>query len=57
MVDLVKGTLTGRNYGWLPDETPEAIAHVAKVVREDNGQGDLGSRIRWTRVFHPTHRN
>ena len=45
MVDLVKGTLTGRNYGWLPDESPEAMAHVAKIVREDNGQGDLAQEF------------
>ena len=45
MVDLVKGTLTGRNYGWLPNEQAEAIAHIAKVVREDNGQGDLAQEF------------
>lgn len=41
MVDLVKGTLTGRNYGWLPGEFAQAVAHIAKVIREDDGQGDL----------------
>ena len=45
MADLVKGTLTGRNYGWLPDEGPEAIAHIAKIVREDNGQGELAQEF------------
>lgn len=43
MVDLVKGTLSGRNYGWIPGEGAMAIAHVAKVIREDNGEGDLAS--------------
>ena len=45
MVDLVKSTLTGRNYGWLPDESPKAIAHIVKIVREDNGQGDLAQEF------------
>lgn len=39
--DLVVGTLTGRNYGWLPRETQTAIAHIACIIREDNGQGAL----------------
>jgi hypothetical protein len=39
--DLVKGTLTGRNYGWLPDEGALALQHIAKVVREDDGRGAL----------------
>lgn len=41
--DLVESTLSGRNYGWIPGERAAAIAHIAKVVREDNGQGDLAS--------------
>jgi len=40
-VALVKGTLTGRNFGWLPNERRRAIAHIARVVREDNGEGLL----------------
>jgi cytochrome c peroxidase len=40
--DLVIATMTGRNYGWLPLEGPTAIAHIARVVREDNGTDDLG---------------
>ncbi len=35
--DLIVDTLTGRNLGWLPDETAIARAHVAKVIREDAG--------------------
>ena len=38
---LVKATLTGRNYGWLPDEGPVAVRHVARVIREDDGKGPL----------------
>jgi cytochrome c peroxidase len=40
-VALVRGTLTGRNYGWLPTETATAVAHIARVVREDDGTGAL----------------
>jgi len=35
--DLTIGTLTGRNFGWLPDETAIAVAHIARVIRQDNG--------------------
>src|SRR5207237_7321207 len=35
--DLTIATLTGRNFGWLADEGPLAIAHIARVIREDNG--------------------
>ncbi len=45
MVDLVKGTLTGRNYGWLPGERAAAIAHIARIVREDDGTGELASEF------------
>lgn len=41
MEDLVAGTFTGRNFGWLPGEKAQAIAHIAKVVREDDGSFDL----------------
>ncbi len=39
--DLVNSTLTGRNFGWLPQEYSAAEAHIARVVREDDGLGDL----------------
>jgi cytochrome c peroxidase len=35
--DLVQATLTGRNFGWAPDQYQQAIAHIARVIREDNG--------------------
>lgn len=38
---LVLGTLTGRNYGWLPGEATTAKQHIARVVREDDGSGEL----------------
>jgi hypothetical protein len=38
--DLVKKTLTGRNFGWGPTEYQAAIAHIADVIRNDNGKND-----------------
>jgi hypothetical protein len=43
--DLVQGTFTGRNFGWLPAEKATAIQHIAKVIREDNGTGDLAQQF------------
>ena len=42
---LVAATLTGRNFGWLPGERAAAVAHVARVIREDNGGDDLASQF------------
>ncbi len=39
--DLVVGTLTGRNFGWTPAQYNDAIAHIAKVIREDDGSSQL----------------
>jgi len=41
LVDLIKGTFTGRNFGWLADEAAVATAHIAGVVRGDDGRGAL----------------
>lgn len=41
MEDLVSATFTGRNFGWLPAEAGQAIKHIARVIREDNGKGEL----------------
>jgi hypothetical protein len=38
--DLVKKTLTGRNFGWGPTEYQAAISHIADVIRNDNGKND-----------------
>jgi len=40
-VDLVKGTFTGRNFGWLPGEQKQAIVHIAHIIRGDNGKDSL----------------
>lgn len=37
----VLGNMTGRNMGWLGHETKIALKNIAKVLREDNGSGDL----------------
>lgn len=42
MEDLVIGTLTARNYGWLASEKATAMQHIARVIREDDGKGELG---------------
>jgi hypothetical protein len=41
MEDLVAATFTGRNFGWLPGERTQAIAHLARVVRGDDGSFNL----------------
>jgi cytochrome c peroxidase len=38
---LVEGTFTGRNFGWLPEEKGQAVAHIASVIRGDDGTGQL----------------
>ena len=43
--DLVEDTFTGRNFGWLPGERALAIAHLARVVREDDGTGGLAQKF------------
>ena len=39
--DLVVGTMTGVNFGWLPTEYNTAFAHIADVIRNDNGKNAL----------------
>lgn len=45
MEDLIAGTFTGRNFGWLPGQKAEAIRHIARVVREDDGSGDIAQQF------------
>ena len=42
--ELVKSTLSGRDFGWLPAEQDEAVHHIAKVIREDDGRDELGQQ-------------
>jgi cytochrome c peroxidase len=54
-VDLVKTTITGRNFGWGPTQTQQAIAHIAKVIREDNGMNvpaqEYGENLPYSVIF------
>jgi|SRR5580704_8424680 hypothetical protein len=43
--DLAKSTLTGRNFGWGPTQYQQAVAHIANVVRNDNGNNDPASEF------------
>jgi hypothetical protein len=45
MEDLVAATFTGRNFGWLPGEKAQAIAHIARVVRGDDGRGVIAQQF------------
>lgn len=40
--ELTIGSLTGRNFGWLPGEQSQAKAQIVKVLREDLGADPLG---------------
>jgi hypothetical protein len=40
--DLIVSTFTGRNLGWLPDESAQAVAHLASVIRGDDATHFLG---------------
>ena len=51
---LVKGTLTGRNFGWLPGEQAAAVRHIAHIIRDDDGRGPLAREFggfSYRRVF------
>jgi cytochrome c553 len=39
--DLVIGTLTGRNFGWSPQDYATAIHHIANIIRGDDGTSEL----------------
>ncbi len=52
--DLVKGTLTGRNFGWLPGEYDQAVRHIVHIIRDDDGRGPLAREFggySYARVF------
>ena len=38
---LVRATFTGRNMGWLPGEEKKAEQHIASIIRNDDGKGEL----------------
>ena len=45
MEDLVRATLSGRNYGWLPHEKAIAFKHIANIIRSDNGKDELAKEF------------
>ena len=45
MTELTAATFTSRNFGWIPGERDQAIAHVARIVREDDGTGALAQEF------------
>jgi hypothetical protein len=47
--DLIISTLTGRNYGWKPNEYATAVHHIANVIRNDDGMGYLALMARDSR--------
>jgi len=53
--DLVQETLTGRNFGWAPDQYNDAIAQVALVIRKDNGRNapaaEYGCNLPYATIF------
>jgi hypothetical protein len=58
--DLITGTYTGRNFGWLPGEQAQAIAHIASVVRGDDGTGVIAQQfdgLPYSTLFAGTSRN
>ena len=57
--DLVKETLTGRNFGWGPTQYQQAIAHIADVIRKDNGvntpASEYGCSLSYAVIFLGTN--
>jgi hypothetical protein len=47
--DLIIGTLTGRNYGWKPEEFSTAVRHIANIIRNDDATGYLATEARGSR--------
>src|SRR5262245_2347657 len=43
--DLIVGTFTGRNFGWLPGQKTDAIRHIARVMRGDDGLGVIAEQL------------
>ncbi|MGH9733474.1 MAG: hypothetical protein ACRD8A_02640 [Candidatus Acidiferrales bacterium] len=52
---LVEGTVTGHNFGWASDQYQQAIAHIALVIRKDNGQNtpaaEYGCNLPYAVIF------
>ncbi|MGH9761124.1 MAG: cytochrome c peroxidase, partial [Blastocatellia bacterium] len=53
--DLIKGTLSGRTMGWLPNERDEAFDFVRKIVLSDQGD-DSSNAESYDREFQTAYR-
>ncbi|MCK4704738.1 MAG: hypothetical protein KAT90_04625 [Gammaproteobacteria bacterium] len=42
---LVRATFTGRNMGWLAGEEHKAVQHIANIIRNDDGKGELAKEF------------
>jgi cytochrome c peroxidase len=53
LATLVDSTMTGRNFGWRTTQYAQAVAHIAKVIREDDGSGELAQQYggSYTKIF------
>ena len=53
--DLVKSTITGRNFGWGPEQFAQAEAHIAQVIRQDNGMNvpasEYGCNLSYAKIL------
>ena len=53
--DLVRTTLTGRNFGWGPEQGQQAVAHIATIIRQDNGMNtpaaEYGCYLSYSVIF------
>ena len=45
MEDLVRATLSGRNYGWQAHEKAIAFKHIANIIRNDDGKDELAQEF------------
>ena len=57
---LITDTLAGRNFGWIPGEKQLAINHVCRIIKEDNGKGELANEfggLSYTEMFSGTTKN
>ncbi len=56
--DLAKSTLTGRNFGWGPAQYQQAVAHIANIIRNDNGNNapatEFGCGFTYAKVLQGT---
>lgn len=52
----VMGNFLGRNMGWSSTQKPYALKHLVRVIKKDNGEGDLAQEFggSYSRVWNST---